>query len=312
MAERIFSGDTAILISAIAQEDEVNLIPVTAVDWSVVNPEGEDVLVSSLPSSPELGDTIGLKILITPFTAWDVVTWDGNNWNVIDSMSPPELVDNTATLVLSGELTKIPGLYQVRAQFTTTEGYKKSDRIWFEAIDPIERTATTPAGIAVERAWTKLEDLFDSELGGPHLRDRTLAVFDKTKMAKLLPDALYRIGATYQPAIVYTEDNFPFDGHSVLASQALLVEAIRHLMRSYVEQPLPVGSNVTYFDRRDYLNRWQTIFQLENDLFILWLDLFKQDQIGFGNTATLVGGYNSPAYRIPRYMRGRYPYQIRY
>lgn len=32
MAERIFSGDTAILISAIAQEDEVNLIPVTAVD----------------------------------------------------------------------------------------------------------------------------------------------------------------------------------------------------------------------------------------------------------------------------------------
>lgn len=131
-------------------------------------------------------------------------------------------------------------------------------------------------------------------------------------MAKLLPDALYKIGATYTPVMTYNEDNFPFDNHSPLATQALLVESIRHLMRSYVEQPLPVGSNVTYFDRRDYLNRWQTIYTIENDMLIQWLDLFKMDMIGFGNTATLVGGYNSPAYRIPRYMRGRYPYQIRY
>lgn len=131
-------------------------------------------------------------------------------------------------------------------------------------------------------------------------------------MARLLPDALYKIGATYTPVMNYNEANFPFEFHSPLASQALLVESIRHLMRSYVEQPLPVGSNVTYFDRRDYLNRWQTIYTIENDLLIQWLDLFKMDQIGFGNTASLVGGYNSPAYRIPRYMRGRYPYQIRY
>jgi hypothetical protein len=101
----------------------------------------------------------------------------------------------------------------------------------------------------------KLEDLFDSELGGPHLRDRTLANFDKPKMANLLPDALYSIGATFSPAVIYTEASFPFTEHSSLAAQSLLVESIRHLMRSYVEQPLPVGSNVTYFDRRDYLQR---------------------------------------------------------
>lgn len=109
--------------------------------------------------------------------------------------------------------------------------------------------------MAVERTWLKLEDLFDSELGGPHLRDRTLANFDMPKMARLLPDALYAIGATYSPIVTYTEENFPFDAHAPLAGQALLVETIRHLMRSYVEQPLPVGSNITYFDRRDYLNR---------------------------------------------------------
>jgi len=139
-----------------------------------------------------------------------------------------------------------------------------------------------------------------------------MADFDKTKLSKLLPDALYNIGATFTPIIEYTEENFPFDHHSVLAGQALLVETIRHLMRSYVEQPLPVGSNVTYFDRRDYLNRWQSILQMEVDKLSAWIDLFKQGQYAFGSTAMLVGGYNSPAYRIPRYMRGRYPYQIRY
>jgi len=131
-------------------------------------------------------------------------------------------------------------------------------------------------------------------------------------MAKLLPDALYTIGATFTPVIEYTEDNFPFDHHSPLAGQSLLVESIRHLMRSYVEQPVPVGSNVTYFDRRDYLNRWQSILQMEVDKLTAWIDIFKQSQFAFGSTAMLVGGYNSPAYRIPRYMRGRYPYQIRY
>jgi hypothetical protein len=83
-------------------------------------------------------------------------------------------------------------------------------------------------------------------------------------------------------------------------------------MRSYVEQPLPVGSNVTYFDRRDYLQRWQTILQIEQEKLILWIDLFKQGQMGLGSTAMLIGGYNSPGYRIPRYMRGRYPYTVRW
>ncbi len=69
MAERIFSGDSAVLTSALLQEDEVNLVPVIAVDWTVVNPEGDDVLVDFLPSDPEIGDVVGLKILIFPFNA---------------------------------------------------------------------------------------------------------------------------------------------------------------------------------------------------------------------------------------------------
>jgi hypothetical protein len=152
MAERIFSGDTALITSGLLEEDEVNSVPVTAVDFTVVSPSGVDLLVNDLPADPEIGDRVGLKLTIIPFNQWDVVEWDGNNWNTIGIMPPPDLIDNTAGLALSGLLTEEPGLYQVRAKFTTTENFIKSDRIWFEAVDPIERANTTPGGVAVDRA----------------------------------------------------------------------------------------------------------------------------------------------------------------
>jgi hypothetical protein len=79
MAERIFTGDTAILTSALLEEDETNLIPIRDVDLTVVDPNERDLLVSELPSDPSLGDVIGLKLLITPFQAWDIIKFDGNN-----------------------------------------------------------------------------------------------------------------------------------------------------------------------------------------------------------------------------------------
>ena len=158
----------------------------------------------------------------------------------------------------------------------------------------------------------KLEDLWDSDLGGPHLRDATKAIFDREKIRRLLPDALYNINNVYQPATGFDETTFPYQNHRPLLAQALLVESIGHLMRAYVEQPLPAGANVSYFDRRDYLQRWQMILQMELDKLNRWLDLFKRDLMGLGYSAMLVGGYASYPSRVPRYMRGRYPYIVRY
>ena len=40
----------------------------------------------------------------------------------------------------------------------------------------------TPADEAVDRTWRMLEDCFDSEQGGPWLRDMTMARFDRDKL----------------------------------------------------------------------------------------------------------------------------------
>lgn len=167
---------------------------------------------------------------------------------------------------------------------------------------------TTPNHI-VDHAWMKLEDLFDSELGGPWLTDQTLKSFNKDKLALLLPDAIYLVNNEYQPVTDFTEENWPPE-HIPLAAQALMVEGIYHLIRSYVEQPLPSGGTLNWYDRRDYITRWQTVLQKEEDKLMHLADKFKLAYTGFGSTSMIVGGYATPITRLSRFWRTRYPRYI--
>lgn len=276
MQDRVYKGDTALVDASLYDEDGVTPLPASLVEYSVKKPDG------------------------TIFTA------------------PSSNITETLTSIAFNDTTE-PGQYLAQITFTLNDANatKRSTVLSFEVVDPLESSTPTvsdsPEEAVVDRAWMKLEDLFDSELGGPHLRDRTMATFSRDKMLKLLPDALYNINNYYQPATSYTETTFPFDSQSPLLAQAVLVESVRHLMRSYVEQPQPMGQGTpTYFDRRDYLNRWQLILQQEEDRLGMWLDLFKRGLMGFGHTSILVGGYASYTTRYPRYMRGKYPYVYRY
>jgi hypothetical protein len=250
----------------------------------------------------------GVSTLPASTVAWSIKKPDGT----IDVQAPQPITQTSVVVGYNG--TSLPGQYKAQVQFTLTDGSKRSATLSFHVTDPLEVTGESTNDIdkTVDRAWMKLEDAFDSDLGGPYLADVTKAIFDREKMERLLPDALYVINNIYQPATTYTEATFPFAAHYPLLSQSLLVQSIRHLMRSYVEQPLPVGQNVNYLDRRDYLNRWQTILGLEQQTLDAWLDLFKRDQMGFGTSSVLVGGYASWPTRYPRYMRGKYPYVYRW
>jgi len=272
MKDRIYKGDTAPIDAFLYDEDGVNTIEVTDVSWQIRNPLG-----------------------------------------VIIEGGPINLEKAEAEIQFSD--TSIAGTYTGQITFTLPDGSLRSTIINFEVVDPLETTnqSDNPLDNAVDFAWMKLEDLFDSQLGGPYLRDVTKSGFDREKLKRFTPAALYYINNFYQPATGYDDTNFPFDAHTPLLSQALLVEGIRHLMRSYVEQPSPAGpGQPSWFDRRNYLDRWKAVYDEENNILNMWLDLFKRDQMGFGDTSMLVGGYASAANRVPRYMRGRYPYIFRY
>jgi len=255
-----------------------------------------------------LFDEDGVNFLPANEVNWSVRAPDG----VVTDYGPDTVTETNAEILFND--TTQPGQYAAQITFDLPGGSKRSVVLSFEVIDPLETTTESdnPVDATVDRAWMKLEDLFDSELGGPHMRDRTLAMFDREKMKRFLPDAYYGIGNTYQPAMSFDDTSFPFEQHMPLLSQALLVESLYHLMRTYVEQPQPMNSNVPYFDRRDYLNRWQLVLDKEEQKLIKWLDLFKMEQMGFGSTSILVGGYASYPVRYPRYMRGKYPYIYRW
>lgn len=180
-----------------------------------------------------------------------------------------------------------------------------------QVYDPLilNQPANTVPTRIVDHAWMKLEDLFDSELGGPWLTDESIKSFNKDKLALLLPDAIYLINNEYQPITTFTEENWPED-HIPLASQALMVEGIYHLIRSYVEQPLPSGGTLNWYDRRDYITRWQSVLQKEEQKLMNLADKFKLQFTGFGATSMIVGGYATPITRLSRFWRTRYPRYI--
>ncbi len=269
---RIYKGDTAVIEASLFDLDDTTPLPAKEVSWQIKKPNGD-----------------------------------------VTSFGPVNLDETFISIAFND--TALPGPYSGQITFTLYDNTKRSSVQKFEVIDPLEVTgeANTPVDKIVDRAWLKLEDLFDAELGGPHVRDRTLVGFDREKMKRFLPDALYNINNYYQPASGFAEENFPYETHGPLLSQGLLLETMYHLVRSYVEQPVPAGGATPgYFDRRDYMNRWQAVLTAEETRFNVWLDLFKRDQMNFGSSSILVGGYANYTSRYPRYMRGRFPYMYRW
>lgn len=307
MADKIYLNDSAVIESDLTDSETGEPVVVASVKYQFNDPNGIPLFVTTLPSTPFVGQMVAFTQDASPWLNNDIVQWDGTQWNLVATVSAPIIDENnTAIFVFPSIMTNDPGLYKGRAQFVTDDGLTKSSKLSFEVIDPMETLSPTIPGQIIDHAWLKLEDLFDSELGGPWLRDKTVQSFNKDKMAALLMDALYVINNEYQPVTDFTQDDWPA-GDIPLAAQALLIESIYHLIRSYVEQPTPQGSEMSWFDRRDYFTRWQSVLTVEEAKFFRLLDIFKLQFTGFGSTSMLIGGHSSPITRLSKMWRTRYP-----
>lgn len=234
-------------------------------------------------------DIIGAEFTIRPPGGAD----DGTD----DLVIPAEIKDDGAAFI-NFDVTDELGEYIAVCQFSLEGGEKRSERRVFNVEDPFKNAPTTAHETIAEAVWLRLSDLFDSTEGGPWLRDVTESYFDKRKISQLIDDALFDIN--YQPPqtnitiLDFTqvwelagEGSQPDPDQSVLV-QGALISVIRHLIRSYVEQPLPQGAQIVYEDRRDYLQRWQSVLQTEQQRYDRLLALWKRQFLGLGRTALLV------------------------
>jgi hypothetical protein len=145
----------------------------------------------------------------------------------------------------------------------------------------------------IEAVWVRFADLFDSPFGGPHLQVYIQTRFGRQRMAQLLNDALGTLNAASAPHASYAlgGQDFPMIEWGTLLSESLYIEVIKHLIRSYTEQPeVILGQAVSRLDRRDYLNRWQEILNMETADFERDLGRYRKANMGLGNFSVLVAG----------------------
>lgn len=216
--------------------------------------------------------------------------------------------------------TTMIGEYLIQSQFTLLSGEVRSVMTNFAVVDPFNPAIPSGMDLIVEQVQLRLEDTFDSIEGGPWLRDQTLGQFDYTKIADFINEALLDINVEMPPTN-FTLDFFTLptvvagvsspNPNMPILIKAVLVLTIRHLMRSYVEQPMPTGGQVVWEDRTRYTQTWQQVYQVEYQDFIQKLRLWKRTTLGLGHSALLTSSkagrlFPSGAQRSRGIQRGYY------
>lgn len=148
----------------------------------------------------------------------------------------------------------------------------------------------------VDNVWIRFADLFDSPAGGPHLQSYYQSHWSRGRMAQLMGMGLRRINVVSQPYSTYTIDGvgggvFPVAQWGGLLELSTYVEALRHLRRSYLEQPdAQLSSGVSRLDRTSYFDKWGQLLQdAEADLKGAQ-DTYKLSQMFLGVPQVLVSG----------------------
>ena len=201
------------------------------------------------------------------------------------------------TVRLTSKETATPGPYVLVWSYDVA-GSEEELRVWLEvgkAAPEYDVLSDVMKGV-IETTWNRFSDLFDFATEGPHLQSYVQSNFGRNRLAQLLRIAVGRLNTVAQPYLTYTLDGdggaaFPVARWGSLLESALYVECLKHLMRSYVEQPeVQSGSGVSRLDRRDYLDRWGIILQGEEQVLKNQLDTFKISHMGLGTARVLVSG----------------------
>lgn len=205
--------------------------------------------------------------------------------------------------------------YSFLSTDTATSGYYHM--AWTYQVNGVPDTFMTPIQIGpynpaydqlptemrniVNLVWAKFADGYDSQFGGPNVQSYFQSHFSRGRLAQLLEIAVMQINTSMQPVNNWSltgpspsnptaGPQFPAQFYGGLLISALTVEVIKHLMRSYVEEPLAEGNAGTRMTRRDYLDRWGTILATEQDEYQRQFEVFKIRQMFNLQPRVLVSG----------------------
>lgn len=264
-------------------------------------------------STPPVGD----RLLVRQFSDDEVV---GLSLNVADVPTDPDgsavtvvmredststvVLDTPATrasigryeVVLNGPSTDVPGYFTLTFYYQLNGTNERYD-VYIEVVSGVQEYDQLDPEFQtiVDNVEVRFRDLFDSPQGGPHLLTYYQSHFTPARYAQLLRIALGTMNTISQPVANYTLDGdggpkFPVARWGALLEKALYIEVVRHLRRSYLEQPMLVGGEVTRHDRRDYFERWGTLLNEEVADFNKQVETFKIQHMFSSGPRVLVSG----------------------
>lgn len=149
----------------------------------------------------------------------------------------------------------------------------------------------------VDSIWIRMADMIDSPGGGPNLQTYLpQSKFGRGRIAQLMRVGLGRLNTMAQPYGTFTLDGvggsvFPIAQWGSLLESVTWIEVLKHLIRSYTEQPDFIsGGNITRLDRTKYAKMWRDILVDEEAIVKGQLDTFKISQMNLGRPAVLISG----------------------
>lgn len=169
----------------------------------------------------------------------------------------------------------------------------------------------------VEQVSWMMGDLFDSTEGGPYLIEPFQTHYNYERLAQLEKIAVTRLNlmsnfnnAPTQWGIGPGSQTVPANFAGLLVIGTYL-ELVRHLIRSYTEMPNFPGTNVTFTDRRDYAQRWQTVFQQDWPEYQQMVRNAKISLLNMSRGSLLVGGGIYGGSSMGIFQAGTYASQVR-
>lgn len=197
-----------------------------------------------------------------------------------------------------------PKITGSRGNFTAVWTYHPSTAVdspevtytdYFQVLEPMPQyeALRDDEKAIVERVSWMLGDLYDSTNGGPNLVEQFQTHFGYNRIAQLMALAIQNFNISYAPmtnyGVGFGATRLPNEFSGILTMGTYL-EVVKHLIRSYVEQPDLRGTNVSMTDRRDYINRWKIVYDMEKADFDRNLKYAKRKLLSLGRGSLLVSG----------------------
>ena len=195
--------------------------------------------------------------------------------------------------------TAVQGNYEVNWSYTINGSPRMyTDEFVITGQMPYWQNLTYDERQIVTGIVHRVDKSFDSSSGGPYLQDLQQSGFNIYEEVAFLmsTEAMDYVNYEFQPVFKPAFEvgfnamaPYPSSYWGVLATQTY-AHLLKHIARNYIEQPTPEGMNAVWMNRRDYYNRWLSLYQLEKEIADKQLRQMKRAYMVGSKRSMLVAG----------------------